>query len=65
MTDRLEQAASFIGAARSADDAELRAFYAAKARLAIVGAEHELEVLRVNLRGIEDGLPRNGGARGG
>jgi hypothetical protein len=61
MPDRLEQAASFIGAAPSAQDAELRAFYAAKARLAILGAEHELEVLSVNLKSVEDALPKGEG----
>jgi hypothetical protein len=58
MADRLEQAVSFIGAARSAQDAELRAFYAARARIAIEAAGQELDVLRVNLRGIEDALPK-------
>jgi hypothetical protein len=57
-TDRLEQASAFLTAARSAEELELRVFYAARARLAIVGAEQELEVLRVNLKSIEDVLPR-------
>jgi hypothetical protein len=54
----LELAASFVGAARSAKEADLRAFYAAKAPLAIGAAERELEALRVNLKGIEDQLPK-------
>jgi hypothetical protein len=52
----LEQAKTLLAAA-SHTDGDLRAYYAAKARLMFDRAVAELEALRVNLQSVESTLP--------